>query len=344
MEFNVNRSVEAEELRKQLSSDVSKKVNVYFEEMVKKAVCEDKVSVVEELHRTPFSEWVKSYCPNDYLGKVSLSLDITFDRDVDFETHVLSVGGFEAELNDGTAIQFDFEDEEGSVIAGQDGNRRIHFDLYHLDTDVFPDSKKLSSRSVVQQICRISECFVYTGEYEDPELNVVSVDSFTFHWADEDGNIETMDVPADCIVLGGANISHAEVGDIVSCFDSYDRDHLTHKLLVSGAEEDKEEGYRVFGTDLTYPEEDGWENYMECVRASEFISLQKPILVEVTQTTKKSFLVYEDSFRKAEDSLASMFAANGISLHDGETLCSIEAVRVAGPKDRGCKKIIFDHD
>lgn len=62
-----------------------------------------------------------------------------------------------------------------------------------------------------------------------------------------------------------------KVGDKVVCFDQYSHDYVEHTLLIESTEYSEEEGLVAYGKDLSYPEEEGCDNYIERVDDSTFV-------------------------------------------------------------------------
>lgn len=101
-------------------------------------------------------------------------LKLKMDRPIDKTQHYISPGGYEVKLNDGSCIQFDFMDSEGYV--DEKDPTIITFILKHSDTDSFPDMNSLTSKYM--DICELSECYVFTGEKDEPEINVAEILKF----------------------------------------------------------------------------------------------------------------------------------------------------------------------
>lgn len=102
-------------------------------------------------------------------------LSIKMDRPIIPMRHYICPGGYEVETNDGKTYRFDFLASEGYV--NQNDNTIIDFFLYHSDTDSFPEMAELENH--LNEIVKIVECFVYTGEYDDPEIKPVEILHFS---------------------------------------------------------------------------------------------------------------------------------------------------------------------
>lgn len=97
-----------------------------------------------------------------------------FDRPVDPDKHYLSPGGYSAELRDGKKIDFDFFKSCGDRI----GTNSVAFEASELDTSTFPESANLTVDSMMG--CNFDEFFIFTGEYDDPEIYVTNIHDVVF--------------------------------------------------------------------------------------------------------------------------------------------------------------------
>jgi len=107
---------------------------------------------------------------------VEMELQVKFNRPVDLEKDYIVPGGYEMIMN-GDAVEFDFchcslaiSNEDASVVI---------FNISGMDYDSFPKLKKLKI-SDLKNISSIKECFVYTGEPGESDLEVVSIKSVLF--------------------------------------------------------------------------------------------------------------------------------------------------------------------
>lgn len=110
----------------------------------------------------------------DEKGKESstmeMYLQLQMDRPIDKDRHYISPGGFEV-VAGGKHYQFDFQDSSGVIDAKR--NDVIGFTLTNPDYDSFPDMKELESH--INEITELVECFVYTGEHNDAEINPIKI-------------------------------------------------------------------------------------------------------------------------------------------------------------------------
>lgn len=109
-----------------------------------------------------------------------------FDRPVDPDKHYLSPGGYSVELKDGRTIEFDFTDS----IGDKSGSNFVEFIVTGLDTYAFPESEELTLESMKN--CNFDEFFIFTGEYDDPEIYVTNIHDIVFTY---NGEEEIIDVP-----------------------------------------------------------------------------------------------------------------------------------------------------
>ena len=122
--------------------------------------------------------------PNKQLFGMRFVAD--FDRPVDPDKHYLSPGGYSVELRDGRKIEFDFFEYCGDRI----GTNSVAFEVSELDTSTFPESEILTVDSMGGST--FDEFFVFTGEYDDPEIYMTSVHDVVFTY---DGGDRLIDIP-----------------------------------------------------------------------------------------------------------------------------------------------------
>lgn len=101
-------------------------------------------------------------------------LDIKMDRPIDKNKHYISPGGYEIKFRDNTTMQFDFCDYEG-LIDDKDPSI-LHCKLTHADLDSFPNMINLCNS--LSKTTELIECYVYTGEENEPEINLTKILSF----------------------------------------------------------------------------------------------------------------------------------------------------------------------
>lgn len=122
-------------------------------------------------------------------------LTTEFDRPVDKNKHYLSPGGYEAVINE-KAFGFDFNESSGTI--DKENPAVVHWKLRDLDTESFPESEILEKHA--DEISAITECFVYTGEDDEPEIYLKKVLSMAF---DIDGRL--IEIPTE--ILDAIHIS-----------------------------------------------------------------------------------------------------------------------------------------
>lgn len=108
-------------------------------------------------------------------GKAILTemfFDLFMDRKIDRDAHHISPGGYE--LN---GKQFDFNTFEGKTDS-VDG-KLLHVNVYGPDLDSFgyPVEKEDLDGE-------FQEFFIYTGEYDEPEIRPVRIENLVFYWSD----------------------------------------------------------------------------------------------------------------------------------------------------------------
>lgn len=129
-----------------------------------------------------------------------MTADIFFDREI--FNHYISPGGYEVlgknvhevidKSGDFMYMQFDFITYYGFIDKSD--RRILHVDAQGLDIDSFPTAELLES--YIRNIDRFTEFFVYTGEDDDPEIDVVSVKNVRF-FCDDGEEIEVADACLD---------------------------------------------------------------------------------------------------------------------------------------------------
>ena len=67
-------------------------------------------------------------------------------------------------------------------------------------------------------------------------------------------------------------IENVKVGDHVVCFDEYSHDYTEHELIVNSIEYNDEDGIVLYGTDLSFPE-DEYEDYITRVNKLNFVCI-----------------------------------------------------------------------
>lgn len=100
-----------------------------------------------------------------------MSFKLEMDRPIIEGTHYISPGGYclrFSTLNGVKEVQFDFLNSEYSIVD----ERYLDYTVYGLDTGSFKDSINLVSL-LRNRNYEWGEFFVYTGEYDDAEINPV---------------------------------------------------------------------------------------------------------------------------------------------------------------------------
>ncbi len=97
-----------------------------------------------------------------------MSMLLKMDREIIPQKHYISPGGYEV-----AGKQFDFLESEGVVC--EDKPDEITYYLRYFDDTTYqrvvtPDDLKIG----------FSEFFIFTGEYDDPEINVKEVKEVSF--------------------------------------------------------------------------------------------------------------------------------------------------------------------
>ena len=115
---------------------------------------------------------------------VQMSLSLTMDRMINKKIHYISPGGYELRFENGESIAFDFNEYAGTV----DGYS-IHCDLSKLDTDSFPNAKRLADTLLTSKVSEIVECYVYTGEDDgNAQINPLGINHMSFEIFDGDND------------------------------------------------------------------------------------------------------------------------------------------------------------
>lgn len=116
----------------------------------------------------------KPYDPfHDHIGEVTrMVMDIKFDRPINPDRHYISPGGYTM-ICEKQSYSFDFMDYEGSV--DKDDPTILHVEVFHLDKDCSNDMSKFNSKKIEN----IEEFYIYTGEYDDPEILPLKILSLT---------------------------------------------------------------------------------------------------------------------------------------------------------------------
>lgn len=107
-------------------------------------------------------------------------LSVKFDRPVDEDKHFISPGGYEVKTSSGMTIGFDFGETIGNIR--KDDPTIVDFELRYEDKESFSDMEKLLHS--LPEVTQLTECYIFTGEHDDPELNVEKILAFAIEGSD----------------------------------------------------------------------------------------------------------------------------------------------------------------
>ena len=108
--------------------------------------------------------------------KIEMELQVKFNRPVDLEKDYIVPGGYSM-IMDGKEVEFDFS-QCSSGISNDDPSVVI-FSVSDMDYASFPELKELGLNNL-KNISSIGECFVYTGEPGESDLEVELIKSILF--------------------------------------------------------------------------------------------------------------------------------------------------------------------
>lgn len=121
--------------------------------------------------------------------KIEMELQVKFNRPVDLENDYIVPGGYSM-IMDGKEVEFDFS-QCSSGISNDDPSVVI-FSVSDMDYASFPELKELGLNNL-KNISSIGECFVYTGEPGESDLEVELIKSILFILPDNEPWV--IDVP-----------------------------------------------------------------------------------------------------------------------------------------------------
>ena len=99
---------------------------------------------------------------------------LQMDREIDKDKHYVSPGGYEFKSSKSDEpSQFDFFDYAGYIDSND--KTKILFETELLDGQSFPGIIDKLNKSFCEDINEITEFYIYTGEDEDPELNLSKI-------------------------------------------------------------------------------------------------------------------------------------------------------------------------
>lgn len=111
---------------------------------------------------------------------IGMNMDLEFDKPITSK-HYISPGGYEVSSK-GNYYGFDFFESVG--IKSKNNPRLIHYEIENLDKQAFPESIYLYDKFWKSGNYEFSEFYVYTGEYDEPELYLKEVKSVTMIFDD----------------------------------------------------------------------------------------------------------------------------------------------------------------
>lgn len=114
-------------------------------------------------------------------------LSLKTDRPIDVNKHYISPGGYELLFSNGETVAFDFIESYGNV--DKNDKSIIHYALFDLDTDSFPEAKKLTDYLLGSRVEKIIECYIYNGEDDEEEINPVEIKEMYFLISDNDNEM-----------------------------------------------------------------------------------------------------------------------------------------------------------
>ena len=101
---------------------------------------------------------------------------VEFNRDVDLDNDYICPSGFEMIMN-GKNVEFDFTEFQHELVA--DNDRLCCFNLRKPDFNSYPKLRKITAKEL-KNISAIKECYIYTGEPGETDLEVMSVKEIGF--------------------------------------------------------------------------------------------------------------------------------------------------------------------
>lgn len=107
---------------------------------------------------------------------IEMFLRMRFNREVDKQEDYISPGGYEMVMN-GRMVQFDFCSSYAEVC--QYNPAMVNFVLKNIDVAAFPDFANVTEDDL-KNISSITDCYVYTGEDKETDLEAVSIKGLSF--------------------------------------------------------------------------------------------------------------------------------------------------------------------
>lgn len=106
----------------------------------------------------------------------TMNIKVRFNRPIDDEKDYIVAGGFNFSVY-GKDVEFDFEEQE-YYIDSKEPCCAV-FILRKPLLSEYPEFRRLSLRNI-DRISEIKECFVYTGESGESDIEVMSIESISF--------------------------------------------------------------------------------------------------------------------------------------------------------------------
>ena len=99
---------------------------------------------------------------------------LQMDREIDKDKNYVSPGGYEFKSSKSEEpLQFDFFDYAGYIDSND--RTKILFETELLDKQSFPGIIDKLNKSFCEDINEITDFYIYTGDDEDPELNLSKI-------------------------------------------------------------------------------------------------------------------------------------------------------------------------
>lgn len=106
----------------------------------------------------------------------TMNIKVKFNRPIDDEKDYIVAGGFNFSVY-GKDVEFDFEEQE-YYIDSKEPCCAV-FILRKPLLSEYPEFRRLSLKNI-DRISEIKECFVYTGETGESDIEVMSIESISF--------------------------------------------------------------------------------------------------------------------------------------------------------------------
>lgn len=114
---------------------------------------------------------------------LDMLLKIKFNRAVDIDNDYISAGGFEM-IMDGKTIDFDFAEQ--SICPDTDNSSIVTIELRK---PLYSQYKEFNNITIsdLENITKINECYVFTGEEGETELAVLCIEDISFFIVEPEG-------------------------------------------------------------------------------------------------------------------------------------------------------------